>query len=252
MRRAAAPNQQDVVVLPDAEAIAKNAAERLLARIAAASGSAAICLTGGSGPERLYQLLAGEPYRNRLPWDRVHWFMGDDRFVPAQHEHSNMGMARRLFLDRVNVPRENIHAIDTTLGSPDAAARHYEAELKRFYGADKLDSTRPLFDLVLMGLAPDGHTASLFPNAPALVEQERWVVGVEQAGLHPFVPRVTLTFPALASTREMLFLVSGADKRDIVARVLAGEDLPATRARTDGEMVWLVDRAAASEERHAS
>ena len=98
MTRAAAPNQQDVVVLPDAEAIAKNAAERLLARIAAASGSAAICLTGGSGPERLYQLLADEPYRNRLPWDRVHWFMGDDRFVPAQHAHSNMGMARRLFL----------------------------------------------------------------------------------------------------------------------------------------------------------
>ena len=131
MTRAAGPNQQDIVVLPDAEAIAKNAAERLLARIAAASGSAAICLTGGSGPERLYQLLADEPYRNRLPWDRVHWFMGDDRFVPAQHEHSNMGMARRLFLDRINVPRENIHPIDTTLSSPDAAARHYSRRRRR-------------------------------------------------------------------------------------------------------------------------
>jgi 6-phosphogluconolactonase len=111
---------------------------------------------------------------------------------------------------------------------------------------------RPLFDLVLMGLAPDGHTASLFPNAPALAEQERWVVGVNEAGLHPFVPRVTLTFPALASTREMLFLVSGADKRDILARVLSGEDVPATHARSDGDLVWLVDRAAAPEERHAS
>jgi 6-phosphogluconolactonase len=249
---ALAPNERKIVVLPDAQAMAENAAERLLARIAQSRGPAAICLTGGSSPERLYELLALEPYRSRLPWDRVHWFMGDDRFVPADHAHSNMGMARRLFLDRVNVPSENIHPIATTLASPDAAARHYEAELKRFYGRDRLDPARPLFELVLMGLAPDGHTASLFPHAPALLEQERWVVGVQHAGLEPFVPRVTLTFPALASTREMLFLVSGEDKRDILARVLSGEDLPASRARSDGELVWLVERAAAPEERHAS
>src|SRR5262249_21568398 len=175
----------------------------------------------------------------------VHWFMGDDRFVPAQGALSNMGMARRLFLDRIPVPSENVHPIDTTLQSPDAAARRYAAELKHFRGRDQLDPARPLFELVLMGLGPDGHTASLFPNAPALTEQERWVVGVDHAGWEPFVPRVTLTFPGLASAREMLFLVDGEDKRGILARVLAGDDLPASRARCDGELVWLADPPAA-------
>ncbi len=252
MMTAVAPNEAKIIVLPDAQAIAEDAAERMLARIAQASGPAAICLTGGSSPQRLYALLAREPYRSRLPWDRVHWFMGDDRFVPADHAHSNMGMARRFFLDDVNAPSENIHPIDTTLGSPDAAARRYEAELKRFYGRDQLDPARPLFALVLMGVGGDGHTASLFPDAPALLEQERWAVGVDHAGLEPFVPRVTLTFPALASSREMLFLVEGEDKRDILARVLAGEDLPASRARSAGELVWLIDRAADPGGTHAS
>jgi 6-phosphogluconolactonase len=104
-----------------------------------------------------------------------------------------------------------------------------------------------LFDLVLMGLGSDGHTASLFPHSPALDEQARWVVGVAKAGMEPFVPRVTLTFPALASTREMLFLVDGAEKREILGRVLSGEDLPAHRAYSNGDLIWLVDRAAAPE-----
>ena len=124
-----------------------------------------------------------------------------------------MGMARRLFLNRVPAPRQNIHPIATDTNYPEGAARLYDDELKRFYGADRLDPARPLFDLVLMGLGSDGHTASLFPHSPALDEKERWVVGVAKAGMEPFVPRVTLTFPALASTREMLFLVDGADKR---------------------------------------
>jgi 6-phosphogluconolactonase len=98
-----------------------------------------------------------------------------------------------------------------------------------------------------MGLGGDGHTASLFPNSPALNETQRWVLGVDQAGMEPFVPRVTLTFPALGSTREMLFLVDGADKRGILSRVLSGDDLPARRAYADGDLVWLVDRAAAPE-----
>jgi 6-phosphogluconolactonase len=249
---AVATSERKIAVLPDADAIAANAAERLLARIAQASGRAAICLAGGSTPERLYELLAREPYRNRLPWNRTHWFVGDDRFVSVDHALSNIGEARRLFLDRVEVPPENVHAMATSADAPAAAARLYETELKRFYGRDRLDPARPLFELVLMGLGTDGHTASLFPNDPALREQEHWVAPVEKAGLEPFVPRVTLTFPALASTCEMLFLVSGENKRDILARVLGGEDLPASRARSDGELVWLVDRAAAGEEQDAS
>jgi 6-phosphogluconolactonase len=109
-----------------------------------------------------------------------------------------------------------------------------------------------LFDLVLMGLGPDGHTASLFPGGAALKETTRWVVGVEEAKLEPLVPRVTLTVPALASTREMLFLVTDGDKRDVVTRVLNGADLPAAHVRADGDLVWLLTREAAPEQRHVS
>ncbi len=242
----------EVIIVADEQALAETAARRLLARATQPSARAAVCLTGGSGPEGLYRLLAREPCRSALPWDRVHWFMGDDRFVPADDTLSNMGMARRAFLDRVDVNPANIHPIATDAASPEAAAEFYEAELRRFYGADRFDDARPLFDLVLMGLGADGHTASLFPRAPALQEDIRWAVDVATAGLAPFVPRVTLTFPVLASTREMLFLVSGRDKRDVLARVLAGADLPATQARSQGDLVWLVDRAAAPEESHAT
>ncbi len=116
-----------------------------------------------------------------------------------------------------------------------------------FYGAASLDPARPLFDLVLMGIGPDGHTASLFPDAPALAEQDKWVVGVSQANVEPFVPRVTLTLPALASCHEMLFLLAGSGKRSILTRLLANENLPANRARSTGETVWLADRAALPE-----
>jgi 6-phosphogluconolactonase len=147
------------------------------------------------------------------------------------------------------VPPTNMHAIPTDAPSEEDAARQYEAELRAFYGADRLDPARPLFDLVLMGVGSDGHTASLFPGKPQVDETKRWVVGVPDAGMEPFVPRVSLTFPALASTRDMLFLVTGRGKREILSRILAGADLPAARAHSDGELVWLVDRDAAPERR---
>jgi 6-phosphogluconolactonase len=236
----------EVIVVADTAAIAEAAAKRLVNRVAQ-KDRAAVCLTGGSSPEALYRLLAEEPWRSQVPWDRVHWFIGDDRFVPESDPLSNMGMARRLFLDRVPAPRHNIHPIPTDAVDPERAALLYEHDLKQFYGPSRLDPARPLFDLVLMGLGGDGHTASLFPHSPALDEKERWVVGVAKAGMTPFVPRVTLTFPALASTREMLFLVNGADKRGMLNRVLSGDDLPAHHAYSDGDLVWLIDRAATPE-----
>lgn len=206
----------------------------------------AICLTGGSSPKQLYQLLATDAYRSRIPWDRVHWFIGDERFVPADDPLNNMGTARRIFLNSY-APASNIHPIPTDAASPQEAARRYESELQSFYGADRLDSTRPLFDVVLMGVGPDGHTASLFPDDAALEETGRWVVGVPKAHVEPFVPRVTLTLPALGSCREMLFEVSGSDKRAILTRVLDGEALPANRAHSAGETIWLVDKTALPE-----
>jgi 6-phosphogluconolactonase len=239
----------NLTVVSDAEALAQAAARRLLARLAEPRERFAVALTGGSSPEGLYRLLASEPYRSQVPWQRVHWFWGDDRFVPQSDGRSNAGAARRLFLDRVPAPPENIHAVPTDAANADAAARRYEADLQAYYGADRLDPGRPLFDVVLLGLGGDGHIASLFPGQPQVDETKRWAVGVPQAGMEPYVPRVSLTLPALASTRDMLFLITGKGKREILGRVLAGADLPAARAHSEGDLVWLVDRDAAPERR---
>jgi 6-phosphogluconolactonase len=233
----------------DPAAMAKAAAERVIARMSENPGRIAICLTGGSSPKQLYQLLGTDAYRDRIAWERVHWFIGDERFVPADDPLNNMAVAREIFLDQC-APASNIHPIPTSTADPadpDRGAALCEGELKSFYGADALDPARPLFDLVLMGVGPDGHTASLFPGYPALDETTRWAVGVPKANVEPFVPRITLTLPALASCREMLFEVAGADKRAILTRVFAGENLPANRARSGGETIWLVDQAALPE-----
>jgi 6-phosphogluconolactonase len=239
-------DHRKIITLADPAALAKAAADRVLARIAANPARVAICLAGGSSPKQLYQLLATEAYRSRIPWDRVHWFVGDERFVPATDPLSNIAMMRDAFLDRC-APAANIHPIPTDSADPKEAARHYELELKSFYGANALDLTRPLFDVVLLGVGLDGHTASLFPGYPAVEETERWVIDVPKAHVEPFVPRVTLTLPTIGSCREMLIEASGAGKRPILTRVFGGEDLPANRARSTGETIWLVDTAALPE-----
>ena len=239
-------DNRKIIAVADPATLAMTAAEHLIARIAANSDRVAICLTGGSSPKQLYELLGNEPYRDQIPWQRVHWFIGDERFVAATDPLNNMRMARQAFLNRC-APLVNIHPIATNAANPDEAAHRYETELKSFYGADSLDPARPLFDVVLMGVGPDGHAASLFPGDAAVAETERWVVGVPKAHVAPLVPRVTLTLPVLGSCHEMLFEVSGADKRAILSRALAGEDLPAARAHSLTDTVWLVDRAALPE-----
>jgi 6-phosphogluconolactonase len=239
-------DHRKIITVPDPATLAKTAADRILARIAANPGRIAICLTGGSSPKKLYALLATETYRSRIPWDRTHWFIGDERFVAATDPLNNMAMARGIFLDRF-APASHIHPIPTDTGKPEESAERYQRELKLFYGAERLDPGRPLFDVVLMGVGPDGHTASIFPDCPALAETEHWVVGMREAHVAPLVPRVTLTLPALASCHEMLFEVSGPDKRAILTRVIDGENLPAARAHSIGETIWLVDAAALPE-----
>ncbi len=231
------------IVVDDPAALAKMAAERLLARIEANPARIAVCLTGGSSPKQLYRLLARDAHTGRIPWDRVHWFIGDERFVAPSDPLNNMSMAKNIFLDAF-APASNIHPIPTDTAGPDESALRYERELQTFHGSRKLDPNKPLFDLVLMGVGPVGHTASLFPGYPALEERSRWVVGVATAPVEPFVPRVTLTLPVLGSCREMLFEAAGQQKHAILSRLLAGEDLPANRARSTFETVLLADRAA--------
>jgi 6-phosphogluconolactonase len=242
-----ASGQRRIIAAADADVVARTAAERLLSLISANTGRIAICLTGGSGPVRLYELLASADCRGKIPWARMHWFIGDERFVPAADPLNNMAAARRIFLDAY-APAQNIHPIPTDAADPDESAARYERLLKSFHGAARFEPAHPLFDLVLMGVGPDGHTASLFPGDAALTESEHWVVGVSTANVEPFVPRVTLTLPALGSCREMLFQIAGSGKRAILTRLLANENLPANRARSTGETIWLADRAALPED----
>lgn len=237
------PLPERAEILADADAVAKAAAERLVALCRSAPRlEIAVCLSGGSTPKRLYARLGAE-YRADLPWDRLHWFFGDDRMVPWTDAASNVRMAREAFGD-APIPEGHLHGIDTR-GTLDVSARAYAETLRRFYGANELDPARPLFDLVLLGLGEDGHTASLFPGKPALRERHAWVAPVPEAGLAPFVPRITLTVPALASAREVLFLVTGAGKQEPLRRLARGEDLPVRHIRSVGQQVWLVDREAA-------
>jgi 6-phosphogluconolactonase len=242
----AANQNRRVITVADPAAMAKAAADRIVARIVANGQRVAICLSGGSSPKQLFELLATDAYRPKIPWDRVQWFIGDERFVPVDNPLNNMSMARKAFLDQC-APSANVHPIPIDSADPAEAARHYEAELKAFYGADKLSPERPLFDVVLLGVGPDGHTASLFPGYPAVEETTRWVIEVPKANVEPFVPRISLTLPTLASCREMLFEASGAGKRAILTRVFDGEDLPANRAHSEGETIWLLDKAALPE-----
>jgi 6-phosphogluconolactonase len=238
------PLPNNAEIFPDADSVARAAADRLVALCAESRQERiAVCLSGGSTPKRLYALLAGPDHVGALPWERLHWFFGDDRFVPWTDEASNMHMARTAF-GNAPIPEGHLHGIPTD-GTLDAAASVYAKTLRDFYGADSLDPARPLFDLVLLGLGEDGHTASLFPGKPAVDEREAWVAAVPEAGLSPFVPRITLTFPALASSRQLLVLVTGAGKREPLTRIAGGEDLPARHISSTGTLTWLLDREAA-------
>jgi 6-phosphogluconolactonase len=234
----------------NAAALAQYVAQWLSARARTSSHDFAICLSGGSTPRLLYERLATPAIAADFPWPRVHWFWGDERFVPHDHPDSNYRMTREALLSHVPIPSDNIHAIPTEGLSPEAAAVAYEETLKRYYGADTLTPARPLFDVTLLGIGEDGHTASLFPGQPTLQETQRWavaVVGVKSE------PRITLTYLALDNSRDVAFLATGEGKRNLVARARAGDlTLPAARVRPLGCLHWFTDRAAAPDDTHRS
>lgn len=235
-------SQVKLEILADREALARRVADWLLAAANGKDGVFAIALSGGSTPRRLYEYLAEPTYRARFPWFRTHWFWGDERLVPHDDALSNYRMVREALLSVVPIPATNIHAIPTEGVSPEAAASAYERELKTFYGAEQLNPARPLLDVTLLGLGPDGHTASLFPNTAVLAERDSWVAAVVGAKSEA---RITLTYPVLESSRNAAFLVVGEEKRAALARLRRGDDsLPAACFHPTGTL-WIFGDAAA-------
>ncbi|HSD85678.1 MAG TPA: 6-phosphogluconolactonase [Anaerolineae bacterium] len=229
----------EIVVLPDPAALAQEAADRFvaLARLAsAAQGRFAVALSGGSTPRLLYEQLVTRP----IAWEQVHVFWGDERCVPLDHPASNYGMAQRALLSHVPLPTQNVHRLKGEL-DPAQAAQQSEAELRMFFG------TRPCFDLILLGLGSDAHTASLFPQTPALHEQQRWVVAQYVDKLQ--ADRLTLTPLVLNQAANVIFLITGSDKAPALRAVWHGphdpDHFPAQIVMpTAGRVIWLVDQAA--------
>ncbi|MCC6640838.1 MAG: 6-phosphogluconolactonase [Deltaproteobacteria bacterium] len=237
----------------DAEAISRAAADevqRIATAAIAARGRFTIALSGGSTPKRLYALLSREPFRTTIDWERVEIFFGDERAVPPDDAESNYRMAREAMLESLALAPSRIHRMEAERPNLDAAALAYEATLARVFGlALGAGSPPPSLDLVLLGLGPDGHTASLFPHTAALHEARRWCVPnwVPQQSAH----RMTLTYPVFDQAREIVFLVAGAEKAAPLAEVLEGpqdfDRLPSQRIRpAAGRLVFLVDEAAAA------
>ena len=239
------PPAAKLEILADPEALARRVADWLLAAAMAKDGVFAVALSGGSTPRRLYERLAKPPYYDRFPWSRTHWFWGDERFVPYDDALSNYRMVQHALLSHAPIPAVNVHPIPTEGIGPEAAASAYERELKSFYGAERLDPARPLFDLTLLGLGADGHTASLFPGTAALAERKRWAAAIVNAKSEA---RITLTYPVLESTRHAAFLVAGKEKHAVLERLRRGDDnLPAARLHPTGTLCLFADIAAGGE-----
>ncbi len=228
-----------IVDVVAAEEFASHAARWLAARLQGRDGALSVLLAGGATPRPVYELFAAPPFADTLPWPRIHWFFGDERFVPRDNADSNFRMVREALFARAPVPPANIHAIPTEGLTPAAAADSYDRELRRF---GNMRGGGPLFDASLLGIGADGHTASLFPGDAALDETVRWAVAVESAR----GTRISLTRPALEMSRALAFLAAGKDKHAILARIFTGvTDLPVARISPEGELRFILDRDAA-------
>jgi 6-phosphogluconolactonase len=237
----------DVRVYSDLNALSLHAAQAAVTVIRNAvdeAGTCSVVLSGGSTPRVLYALFASR-FRDEIPWTQVHLFWGDERYVPQADAQSNYHMAKETLLEHIPCPAANIHPMPTHAADPDAAARDYEATLRsHFPGA------WPRFDLLILGLGSEGHTASIFPESPAVAERTRWVLAVT-APAEPAV-RLTLTPPALSQSAHVFFLVAGSEKAGALSHVVSGtadpQIYPAAAIRTaEGTTTWWVDRGAARE-----
>jgi 6-phosphogluconolactonase len=232
-------------VLRDPATVAQATADRFVTAARTAieeRGAFRVALSGGSTPKQVYPLLLEPARRDAVEWEAVEFFWGDERAVPPDHPESNFGVAYGMFISQLpDVRPDRIHRMPAESPDLDAAALGYESELRLAFGAR--GDEPPAFDLIWLGMGPDGHTASLFPGSPGLEERRRWVIANFAPSQNAW--RMTLTFPVLNAGRRALFVVDGADKAEALREIRAGgSDLPA--ARVDGEQVeWIVDAAAA-------
>lgn len=246
-----ASQKREIAVVADSGALAAEAARRIVeaAKSAiAARGRFTLVLSGGSTPERTYRLLAQDIWRTQIDWSRTWLFFGDERCVPHDDARSNYKMANDSLLKPAQISADHVIAVCTELGAPSACAADYEVKLRQFFGSE---IGPPPFDLILLGLGDDGHTASLFPGKVALDEQTAWVTWSTPGVLPPPVDRVTLTFPVLNAAREAMFLASGPGKATIVHEIIEGacevQKHPSCGVQPkDGKITWLLDAAAAS------
>jgi len=236
--------QKIVEVLPDKEALIKRSLEVILSKIQEAiekSDRFTIALAGGGTPKPLYEAIATQ----NLPWEKIHVFWGDERYVPADHPDSNQGMARNAWLDKVNIPAANIHPMPTEGTSPLADAQKHEAQLQEFFGIPA--GTFPDFDVILLGIGDDAHTASLFPHTDALQVQDQLVTVGNKDGQ----PRITFTAPLINHAHCVIFLVAGSSKRPALAQIFAPDadalTYPARLIQPQGELWWLLDESAGQE-----
>jgi 6-phosphogluconolactonase len=239
-------HQRELLIAGSPDDLAREAAGRVVDaahRAIAERGRFSVALSGGSTPRRLYQLLTLPPYKPGVDWSRVHLFFADERFVPHTHAESTVRLVRETLLAGVTVPERNFHAMPTEGDTPEVCAARYEAMLWDYFGAEE-----PSLDLVLLGMGPDGHTASLFPGHPVA----HGLVACVRDSPKPPPIRLTLTFGAIRAAREVWFLVTGSDKAATLEQVFRsspedGDALPAARiAARDGRTLWLVDRQAAA------
>ena len=240
-----------IQIVPDVEAMSRAAAETIVAHLSESLRTHdvySIALSGGSTPKRLYALLASDAMiRKQIPWDRIHFFWGDERHVPPGHPESNYRMAYETILSKAPIPLKNIHRIHAEDADAGRAAAEYELEIRQFF---KIEAGQiPSFDCVLLGMGPDGHTASLFPGTSALEETKHLVVANWVEKFQSY--RITLTVPVFNNADHILFLVGGGEKADTLKAVLEG-DSKTTRfpvqliQAAHGEVNWFLDHSAAS------
>ncbi|MFQ5801121.1 MAG: 6-phosphogluconolactonase [Candidatus Hydrothermarchaeales archaeon] len=243
----------DIRKFPNLESLSRAAANVIVETVHGAianKGRFTLALSGGNTPRTLYSLLASK-YRDKIPWASVHLFWGDERYVPKDHKESNYAIVYQTLISKLSIPPQNLHPIPIEMENPEKTAASYEEHLREFFQFSKTDESSQTFDLIILGVGEDGHTASLFSGNPVLAERGRWVASVLAPSTYQTRQRITLTLPVINRAETVFFLVSGTKKKEVVNAILKDQETakklyPAAMVRPKGRAVWFLDAEAAS------